>query len=659
MDGVDLFDAKFFGLSAAEVKIMDPNQRQILEVTYDALYRGGMRKKDLLGSTCGVYVGTAMSDWNMAERQVDQGVFGATGGAPSITAGRVSFTLGLKGACTAIDTDAASSLTCTYHACESVAKKGLGVVQDMACAMGVHAILARMWWPAHSAAGFLAPVGRCCTFDSSAQGWVRADNCSCIVVRSYFEVVDGEPVKDDSLPTDGIISGAGMNNNGMTAGLTAPNGPAEQEVMYQMTRMAGITTMDVDGMECHGAGQLLRDAVEVSSIQKVLRGNANCEESLLFTSMKTNLGNGIEGAGLTSLIKTMHSLKWGVVPPNQHLRQLNPYIPSEDCGTLVNECLGYRLSSAFVGTAAKGMGGTNVALLCFGKVDEECRPPPKELPDEKKPQLFFWPAGGGSLGSSTRPKKGYSIIGTFNNWAEAVPMESEGEGCYSYVLTLGENRWEAFQIRMDSNAMLVLHPKCYAAPKGSAVHGPSSADEAKDSWWLLNARSEMVREQLGEEPGDEDQLVEYGTPDKGRAGDKYRVSLHIAGKYRTVNWAKIAGDSEESPIMPSAADYYVTASWNGWEPEQMTPDPVTPGLFKLEVVLKRPGGEFRLVRNKDPHQTIYPLGLHQSADARIVGPQDPINAGSWLLEAPVGSRCQIEFSRLTENGVDVMKLSWH
>lgn len=236
-------------------------------------------------------------------------------------------------------------------------------------------------------------------------------------------------------------------------------------------------------------------------------------------------------------------------------------------------------------------------------------------------------------------------------------MDYEGDGCYSYTLTLGENRWEGFQLRMDGNPMLVMHPKGYAADKGSVVHGPSSAEESQDSWWLLNARPETVVEPS--ESGGGDTLVEYKTADQGRAGDQYRISLHIAGKYRTVNWTKMP-DSEKAPVpfLPSTADYYVTASWNGWGLEKMTPLPNTPGAFKLETILKRAGGEFRIVRNKDLHQIIYPHGVQAPKDAPIRGPQDLVEPGSWLLVGSTGSKCVINFKRVTEHGEDKMSVSW-
>merc|ERR1719188_252732 len=110
---------------------MDPSQRVCLEVTYEALYKSGMKKGTLTNALCGMYVGIGSSEWNNAERSADVGIFGATGGAPSICAGRLSFCLGCRGASLAIDTEAASSGTAMYFAAESVEKKGLGVQQEL------------------------------------------------------------------------------------------------------------------------------------------------------------------------------------------------------------------------------------------------------------------------------------------------------------------------------------------------------------------------------------------------------------------------------------------------------------------------------------------------------------------------------------------------
>eukprot|EP00928_Gymnodinium_smaydae_P029779 TRINITY_DN22332_c0_g1_i2.p1 TRINITY_DN22332_c0_g1~~TRINITY_DN22332_c0_g1_i2.p1 ORF type:complete len:863 (+),score=187.93 TRINITY_DN22332_c0_g1_i2:54-2642(+) len=490
MEGIELFDHKMFGLSPNEVKGMDPCQRLTLEVAYEALYRSGERKKTLMNSTCGVYVGTAVSEWNYAERSLDVGIFGATGGAPSITAGRISFSLGLKGACIAIDTEASSSLTATYWAADSVELKGNGRVQHLACAIGVHLMLAKTWWPAHSAAGFLSPTGRCQTFDAAGSGYIRGDGCAALVLK---------PLKDEDdtasgSPLIGTICGGASNNNGRSAGLTAPHGPAEQQVISEAYRGAGIAALDVDAVECHGSGSLLADAVEAGSCSQVLRGAAS-KEPLVLSALKTSAGNSIEAAGATAVIKALLSMKFGCVPGNLHLRSLNPHIDEQESPLLISgECLQYRMRCAFTGVSARGFGGTNVHVLCHGG-REASHEEGAALDDAEasRPRLCFWPNGGGGLDNAARPRKGYFLVtaGAEGAWPETAeePMDDEGNGCYGYTVTLGEDRCARFRLLLDADGSRVLHPRQAGAPSGTAVFGPSRGADIEGSFWLIDART--------------------------------------------------------------------------------------------------------------------------------------------------------------------------
>lgn len=680
-DGVDLFDNKRFGLSINEVKSMDPSQRLVLEVTYEALFLSGMKKNTLLNSTCGMYVGNAVSEWNYAERSADVGIFGATGGAPSITAGRLSFCLGVKGASLAIDTDCASSLTATYWACESVEKKGRGTIQQMACGIGVNLMLAKAWWPAHSAAGFLCPEGRCFTFDSSARGYVRGDGCCTAVVRNVGEVVDGVRV-DDELPLVGLISGGSNNNSGKTANLSAPSGPAIQQVITEAVRAAGITPLDMDVVECHGTGSLLGDAVELSSCAVVLRGE-DTEEVLGLGSVKTNTGCGIEAAGITSLCKTLKAAKWGYWPANIHLNQLNPHMEMNEMNVFMNtECVEFRMRSAFCGVTARGFGGTNVHIISFGNVDNEIRPPPEPMDPEKiKPAISFWPAGGGDLNSSARPKRGYSIVGSWSNYEEVEDMEAErgDDGTYGYTVTMGENGWEQFYVLIDGDEAKVLHPQRYKAPKGTLVCGPDK--DIRYSTWIIETRTELFsvpveggssgedgtveEKEEGDAEGNDDsqervQLIELGTDDRGKVGEQYRIKLHVSGKYRTVTWAKLEDpEGGELPLQPvTTGKYYLVADWCDWEFEEMEAHESVPGLFTLEVTLPSGCGEFQIVRNKDWRQTMFPPGPRAGGEAAIHGPDDRLEGYNWLISGKRNSTFRIEFQRIAEFGQDMKKLSW-
>lgn len=671
IDGIDLFDNKQFGLGLAEVKGMDPSQRLVLECTYDALYRSGMRLNTLRNSTCGMYVGTGNSEWGSAEKAGDVGIYGATGGSPAIMAGRLSFCLGCKGASVAIDAEAASSLSCVYWAAESVEKKGSGFVQEYSCAIGVHLCLAKSWWPAHSAAGFLCPRGRCFTFDSSAGGHVRSEGVGAIVVRCRDTIVDGTKVDEENAV--GTLVGGAMSNSGRCAGLSAPSGPTEQAVLVEACRKSGIMPFDVDAIECHGAGKLLSDAVEAASCAIALRpdrpGDSEHEMLSLF-ALKSQSGNCIEMSGLAALVKTIYSIRWGIATPNVHLNQLNPHLDLQNVPVLLStEPLEQKIQAVFIGVSSHGFGGTHVHLHCYGSVDEDMRPPPEARPEEQKPRLSYWPGGGGDLGSMNRPRRGFFITGTWNNW-EPEKMEDEGEGCYGYTLTLGENRWEQFQIRIDGSDMKVLHPQSYKATKGTEVFGPIRLEEVEnDSTWFIDGRVSAALQNrapeervlaLADRVENLGTVVPFGHEDRGLPGDKYRIRLHIAGKWRTVTWSKLETERSLLALEPPAggAKYYVAGNWSGYSFEEMSPDASNPGLFVAEVTLKAATGNFQIVRNADWHQTIYPASPNASSEALGLGPDDRKVSLTWMITGAAFETYRIQFSRYWENDLERLEVSW-
>jgi len=670
IEGIELFDNKMFGLSLAETKGMDPSQRQVLETTYEALFRSGMRKSTLTNSSCGMYVGMATTEWNYAERSADVGIFGATGGAPSICAGRLSFCLGCRGASLAVDTEAASGLSSIYWASESVEKKGVGFIQELACGIGVHLILSKQWWPVHSASGFLSPTGRCCSFDASADGYVRSEASGCAVVRAKPEtMVDGEEVKDE-LPLVGTICGGATMNSGRAAGMNAPSGPTEQALLLEACKKSGIAPFDVDVVECNGAGRYVGDAVEVASCGKALRSGTT-EEMLVLGSTKSAVGNAIEASGVASFGKMMFAIRWGIFVPNVHLRQLNPHLDIKDAPlVLPDENVEPRQQAIFGGVSSYGFGGTHVHMHLYGGVDEELRPPPQPMPEEFRPRLTYWPGGGGTLDSASRPRKGFFIAGTWNGW-EPEPMKDESEGRHGFTVTMGENGWEQFHLLIDGSKSKILHPHFYKAPKGTEVAGPAEFDEVgRSKTWLIDCRGASAAPAADPAAGAVAEAdaaavaipgAALGGADAGRPGDRYHICLHVAGKWRTVTWSKLQAESDEGAIVAAPlGTYYVAGDFNDWAFEPMSADPSVRGLFTFEVTLSRFGGcEFQIVRNKDWTQTVCPLVPHAGPDVAVHGPDDRFEGYNWHMDGKPGDAFKIEFQRTAVDGADdVKKVSW-
>jgi acyl transferase domain-containing protein len=182
LDEIDQFDPQFFGISPREAATMDPQQRLVLEVSWEALERAGIAPDSLHGTSAGVFVGITTNDYVQlakaaAREQLD--VYSATGGALNAAAGRVAYTLGLQGPCMAIDTACSSSLVALHQACQSL-RSG---ESTMALAGGVNLLLLPEAFICFERWGMMAADGRCKTFDAAADGFVRAEGCGMLVLK--------------------------------------------------------------------------------------------------------------------------------------------------------------------------------------------------------------------------------------------------------------------------------------------------------------------------------------------------------------------------------------------------------------------------------------------------------------------------------------------
>nr|AQS99179.1 type I polyketide synthase [Gambierdiscus excentricus] len=673
MEGVELFDAKLFSLSLAESKSMDPHQRLILEVGYDALHRMGMRKNTLMNAAGSVYVGHAFGDWGFVEKSADVGL-GPTGGAGCIAANRLSFVLGIKGPSMALDTDQSSSMTAVFMTAESIQKKGHGVIADFGAAIGAQIMLTPTWWTQHTAMSWLSSRGRCLTYDAAASGFVRGEGVGSAAMRPLSEVVDGQCVRDEKLPLVGVLAGTSLNTNGKGSSLAAPNGMAEQEVIAEAVRNASIASQDVDAVEAHGAGHPLSDVIEVGSLLRAHRYEDNVP--LAITSVKTVVGNMMESGGIASLMKNLLGAQWGFMACLLHLRELNPHmddLADNNPAAVLSEHLAYTRRSAFAGAMSRGFGGTNVYGISWGTLDEE-KVPLAAGSAAGQQQIHFWPGGGGFLDAKDRPEKGYYIVGSWVEWSNPQRMEEEEAGVYGYTVMLGENAWEQFQIVLDGDLQRVLHPGGAKMGKETAVYGPDEGI-AGASTWIIDGRCNWVEasdllvegaaptsDGPGHGSGDAGyELAPVDTLDAGKPGDKYRVRLCIAGKWRLVSWDKEGeATAEDKGVCPveCIGKYYVIGSWSGWEFEELTQDANEIGLHYTEVVLRWGTGEFQIVRNKDPCQVLYPTMVKATEDTEVLGPDEGGDGLHWFIKGRPGDVFRIELQRSVADGNDVKKVSW-
>ena len=313
------FDASFFGISRREAVSMDPQQRLLLEMSWEALENAGQSARALSGSSTGVFVGLSTADYHgllleQGEGNID--TYFATGTSSSIAAGRISYVLGLHGPSVALDTACSASLVAVHLACQSLRLRECG----LALAGGVNAIL----WPevnlALSRAHAMAPDGRCKTFDSRADGFVRGEGGGIVVLkRLSAAVADGDNIL-------ALIRGSAINQDGRSSGITAPNGSAQEAVIRQALAAAGVEPHDIGYVEAHGTGTALGDPIEAHALAAALGAGRTPETPLVVGSVKTNIGHLEAAAGVAGLIKTVLALQHNRIPRHLHFQQINPHI---------------------------------------------------------------------------------------------------------------------------------------------------------------------------------------------------------------------------------------------------------------------------------------------------------------------------------------------
>jgi len=687
VDGAELFDNKMFSITPAESKIMDPQQRVVLENGYEALVKAGYKRGQIMNSTGGMYLGfgTNTSDFNYMEKSRDagaEGSFGATGGSAAICANRFSFCLGMRGPSIAIDAEDASSMVAVHLGCEGLQRRGRLTNNFFSLVGGIKINLSPYFWPQRQAMGFSSRKGRCLSFDASADGMSLGDNATNITLNALTELVDDEIVVKEYDELIGVVAGSATNHNGRSASFNAPNGPAEQEVLSMGLRAAGLSGFDIDASECYAMGGFLSDAVEVSSVMRILRFTDQSEEVLGLTAIKSSCGSMSWAAGAVSFARTLLGHHWGCLTPNVHLRQVNPHIDAFDqpmC--LIGETVELPMRSSYTQSMARGFGGMNAAVIAFGSMDPEKRKPAP--PNPERDRLIYWPGGGGKLDAAAVPRKGFYIAGTFTQW-EPEPMEAESAGVYGFTMTLGENRWEQFQIWMDGDSRKCLYPDLPKAPKQTAVCGPSSSSNGNA--WHIEGRTQKTDQypealalpDVGEDegvvavPADlASRQVEVGTVDRGLIGARYRIRLQIAGKYRLVDWQRLSGKPEDNDVpgaleaaltLPKSA-YYVTGDFNGWGFQEMSELPQGDGAsahFAIDLHLLRPGGEFQILRNRDFDQALYPLQEMAGCEdpTAVGGPDDESFGRAWFLDGKAGDRFKLELRRSRRTGRDEKQVFW-
>ncbi|XVV07937.1 SDR family NAD(P)-dependent oxidoreductase [Actinosynnema sp. CA-248983] len=356
LDDIKGFDAEFFGIAPSEAAATDPQQRLVLEVSWEALHHAGIAPDSLRGTRTGVFVGISTGEYGAAQavdpRRVEP--WTATGGALSIAANRLSYLLDLRGPSTAVDTACSSSLVAVHHAVRSL-RSG---ETDTAVVAGVNLLLGSAVTAAFARAGLLAADGRCKPFSASADGIARAEGCAAVVLKRLSDAErDGDRVL-------AVVRASAVNSDGRSNGLMAPNPAAQEALLREVYAQAGVDPAAVSYVEAHGTGTLLGDPIEAGALDAVLGAGRSADRPLLVGSAKSNFGHAEAAAGVVGLVKAVLALHHGVLPPTLHFSGPNPHI---DFGRMavvtgVREWPRYgdRITA---GVSSFGFGGTNAHVV--------------------------------------------------------------------------------------------------------------------------------------------------------------------------------------------------------------------------------------------------------------------------------------------------------
>ncbi|KAL8911255.1 MAG: hypothetical protein Q9171_003553 [Xanthocarpia ochracea] len=357
LDGeLEDFDPSFFNITPIEAQWLDPQQRKMLEVSYECLVSAGVTLQSISGSNTAVFVGSFTSDYQqMSIRDPDfRHNYAATGVDPGIISNRIGNTFNLRGPSFTINTACSSSVYALHNACHALRSRDC----DAAIVGGVNLILTVDQHMNTAKLGILSPTSTCHTFDESADGYGRAEGAGALYVKRLADAIrDGDPIRS-------VIRSTSVNTNGKVdgMGITHPSAAGQERVVRIAYEKAKLDPNQTAYAELHGTGTPVGDPIEVKAVSRAMNDTRPNDKPLLIGAVKPNIGHSEAASGIFAVMKASMMTEAALIPGIAFFRKLNPNILESDWNVRVHSDTAPWPAHSIVRRASVssfGYGGTN------------------------------------------------------------------------------------------------------------------------------------------------------------------------------------------------------------------------------------------------------------------------------------------------------------